>query len=291
MQQITGKTSLTGLLGSPVAHSISPLMHNFSFQHMGIDWVYLCFDVKEEGLEDAVKGLRTLQVKGFNLTMPDKNRILEYLDELSPAARLIGAVNTVENKEGHLIGHNTDGIGFMRSVEEQGIQMKDKSMTLLGMGGAATAICAQAALDGVEAIHIFAREGSSHRQRMETLISELGKVTDCKIEIQDIGNKQKLGEAIRESKLLVNATSVGMAPHTEECLIPDASFLHQNLAVADIIYNPWKTKLLTMAEKVGCTAFNGYSMLLWQGAEAFHIWTGQEMPVALVREYLQKQHI
>ena len=291
MQQITGKTSLTGLLGSPVAHSISPLMHNFSFQHLGIDWVYLCFDVKEEGLEDAVKGLRTLQVKGFNLTMPDKNRILEYLDELSPAARLIGAVNTVENKEGHLIGHNTDGIGFMRSVEEQGIQMKGKSMTLLGMGGAATAICAQAALDGVEAIHIFAREGSSHRRRMETLISELGKITACKIEIQDIGNKQKLGEAIRESKLLVNATSVGMAPHTEECLIPDASFLHQNLTVADIIYNPWKTKLLTMAEKAGCTAFNGYSMLLWQGAEAFHIWTGQEMPVALVREYLQKQHI
>lgn len=143
----------------------------------------------------------------------------------------------------------------------------------------------------MEAIHIFAREGSSHRQRMETLISELGKITACKIEIQDIGNKQKLGEAIRESKLLVNATSVGMAPHTEECLIPDASFLHQNLAVADIIYNPWKTKLLTMAEKAGCTAFNGYSMLLWQGAEAFHIWTGQEMPVALVREYLQKQHI
>lgn len=289
MQQITGKTSLTGLLGSPVDHSISPLMHNFSFQHLGIDWVYLCFDVKEEGLEDAVKGLRALQVKGFNLTMPDKNRILEYLDELSPAARLIGAVNTVENKEGRLIGHNTDGIGFMRSVKEQGIQMQGENMTLLGMGGAATAICAQAALDGVGAIRIFARTGSSHRKRMETLIRELGEVTACQIEIQDLADESKLRESIKGSRLLVNATSVGMAPHTDACLIPDDSFLHSDLAVADIIYNPWKTKLLSMAENAGCIAFNGYSMLLWQGAEAFRIWTGQEMPVALVREYLQKQ--
>ena len=118
MIPITGYTQLTGLLGSPVKHSISPMMHNTSFQALGLDFVYLCFDVKET-LEDAVKGLRTLHVKGFNLTMPNKNKILEYLDELSPAARLIGAVNTVENREGKLIGHNTDGIGFMRAVREK----------------------------------------------------------------------------------------------------------------------------------------------------------------------------
>ena len=116
MLQITGKTCLTGLLGSPVDHSISPLMHNFSFEALGMNWVYLCFDVKEDRLEAAVQGLRALQVKGFNLTMPNKNKILDYLDELSPAARLIGAVNTVENRYGCLIGHNTDGIGFMLSL-------------------------------------------------------------------------------------------------------------------------------------------------------------------------------
>lgn len=289
MLQITGKTCLTGLLGSPVAHSISPLMHNFSFETLGINCVYLCFDVKEDGLEAAVQGLRTLQVKGFNLTMPNKNKILDYLDQLSPAARLIGAVNTVENRDGCLIGHNTDGIGFMQSVREQGIQMKGETMTLLGMGGAATAICAQAALDQVKTIHIFARSGSRHRLRMEGLRKQLEKETACVIEFHDLEAEGELQKALAKSRLLVNATSVGMAPDIEKCLIPDASFLHKELAVADIIYNPWKTKLLCMAEQAGCKAFNGYSMLIWQGAEAFRIWTGQDMPVNQVRAYLKKQ--
>ena len=131
MIPITGYTQLTGLLGSPVKHSISPMMHNTGFQALGLDFVYLCFEVNEESLEDAVKGLRTLHVKGFNLTMPNKNKILEYLDELSPAARLIGAVNTVENREGKLIGHNTDGIGFMRAVRAQDIGVAGKCITLM----------------------------------------------------------------------------------------------------------------------------------------------------------------
>lgn len=143
MPAITGKTKLTGLLGYPVSHSISPLMHNFSFQKLGLDYVYLCFQINEQTLEEAVKGLRVLDVKGFNLTMPNKNKILSYLDALSPAARLIGAVNTVENKNGVFVGHNTDGIGFMQSVKEQNIDMKNQTMTLLGIGGGATAICAR----------------------------------------------------------------------------------------------------------------------------------------------------
>ena len=126
MIPITGHTQLTGLLGSPVAHSISPMMHNTGFQALELDYAYLCFDVKENKLQDAVKGLRALNVKGFNLTMPNKNKILEYLDDLSPAARLIGAVNTVENRDGRFVGHNTDGIGFMRSVREQGLHVKGK---------------------------------------------------------------------------------------------------------------------------------------------------------------------
>lgn len=287
MIHITGETGLTGLLGSPVAHSISPLMHNYSFQSLGLDYVYLCFDVKEQGLKDAVQGLRALNVKGFNLTMPDKNKVLEHLDELSCAARLIGAVNTVENRDGRLIGHNTDGIGFMRSVAEQGLEMKGKTMTLLGAGGAATAICAQAALDGVAHMHIFLRSTSSHLSRMEALAENLSVETGCKFQIHDIRDLQTLEHAVRESTLLVNATSVGMAPRPDTCILPEDFAFPATLSVADIIYNPWETRLLSLAKKAGCKTFNGYGMLLYQGAEAFRIWTGQEMPMKQVREYLQ----
>lgn len=289
MTQITGKTGLTGLLGSPVAHSISPLMHNYSFQALDLDYVYLCFDVKEQGLKAAVEGLRALNVRGFNLTMPDKNRVLEYLDDLSCAARLIGAVNTVENQNGRLIGHNTDGIGFMRSAKEQGLELKGKTMTLLGAGGAATAICAQAALDGVAQLHIFLRSTSAHLLRMETLAENLSSTTDCCLQIHDIQNLSALQNAAEDSALLVNATSVGMAPDCENCLLPEDFCFPSNLTVADIIYNPWKTKLLSLAENAGCKTFNGYSMLLYQGAEAFRIWTGRDMPVGKVQNYLQMQ--
>ena len=288
MIPITGYTQLTGLLGSPVKHSISPMMHNTSFQALGLDFVYLCFDVNEETLEDAVKGLRTLHVKGFNLTMPNKNKILEYLDELSPAARLIGAVNTVENREGKLIGHNTDGIGFMRAVREQDIDVAGKCITLMGIGGAATAICTQAALDGAGRIYVFARMTSKYLPRMKDLIRRLKKETGCEILLCDNEDKDRLKKSLRESVLLVNATSVGMAPDEEGCILPGKDYLHEGLAVGDIVYNPWETRLLRMAKEAGCKGFNGYAMLLYQGAEAFRIWTGREMPMEVVRERLGK---
>lgn len=286
MIPITGYTQLTGLLGSPVKHSISPMMHNTGFQALGLDFVYLCFDVNEETLEDAVKGLRTLHVKGFNLTMPNKNKILEYLDELSPAARLIGAVNTVENREGKLIGHNTDGIGFMRAVREQDIDVAGKCITLMGIGGAASAICTQAALDGAGRIYVFARMTSKYLPRMKELIRRLKKETGCEILLCDNEDKDRLKKSLRESVLLVNATSVGMAPDEEGCILPGKDYLHEGLAVGDIVYNPWETRLLRMAKEAGCKGFNGYAMLLYQGAEAFRIWTGRKMPVEVVREKL-----
>lgn len=289
MPVITGTTKLTGLLGDPVQHSISPLIHNFSFQTLHLDYVYLCFQINEQTLEDAVKGLRVLDIKGFNLTMPNKTKILSCLDALSPAARLIGAVNTVENKNGIFIGHNTDGIGFMQSIKEENIPMKNQTMTLLGIGGAATAICAQAALDGVDTIHIFSRPNSSHLPRIKTLQDNLEKETSCKIFIHNLFDKQDLKASIKDSCLLVNATSVGMAPHEDECLFEDFSVFHKNLAVADIIYNPWETTLLKKAKATGCKTFNGYPMLLYQGAEAFRIWTGKKMPVELVKEHLKQQ--
>lgn len=150
MIPITGHTRLTALLGSPVAHSISPLMHNEAFQLLDLDYTYLCFEVNEETLPAAVDGLKACGIRGFNLTMPNKNKIVELLDELSPAARLIGAVNTVVNDDGHLTGYNTDGVGYMQAVKDAGYDITGKTITIMGAGGAATAICAQAALDGVE---------------------------------------------------------------------------------------------------------------------------------------------
>ena len=291
MSEITGTTKLACLLGSPVSHSISPLIQNFSFQYLGIDCTYLAFDINEQTLKEALEGLRALHVLGFNLTMPNKNKILEYLDGLSEAARLIGAVNTVENREGRLIGHNTDGLGFMQSVREQGIRIEGRTMTLMGIGGAATAICAQATLDGVKKIHIFARSTSPHLPRIRQLAAALEGKTSCAVLLHDTRDLAALKAAMEESRLFVNATSVGMAPHTEGCILPDPSFLYPELAVADIIYSPWETKLLSMARDAGCTAFNGFSMLLWQGAEAFKIWTGEEMPMASLKEYLRQKKL
>ncbi len=155
--EITGTTKLTALLGSPVSHSISPQMHNESFRLLGLDYVYLAFDIKPEQLREAVSGLKTAGISGFNLTMPLKVHILPYLDELTPAASLAGAVNTVIVQDGRLIGHTTDGVGYMRSVSDAGFDIIGKKMTLLGAGGAATAICVQAALDGVSSIDMFKR--------------------------------------------------------------------------------------------------------------------------------------
>lgn len=284
MREITGYTRLTGLLGSPVAHSVSPLMHNEAFRQLGLDYVYLCFDVKEEGLKTAVEGLKMAGIRGFNLTMPDKNKMVELVDCLSPAARLIGAVNTVVNDDGILTGHNTDGIGFMRSVKDAGYDIIDQEMTLMGAGGAATAICVQAALDGVKKIHLFTRPSSRFHQRTVALVDRINRTTDCQVTLYDQADQCALRTSMERSAILVNGTSVGMAPDTDASVIEDSSFFIPGKIVADIIYNPRETKLLRMAREAGCKTFNGMYMLLYQGAEAFRIWTGQEMPTEQIKE-------
>lgn len=281
---INGETVLTGLLGSPVSHSISPLMHNEAFRQLGLNYAYLCFDVKEEMLARAVDGLKTLGVRGFNLTMPNKNKMLELADALSPAAQMIGAVNTIVNDNGILTGHNTDGIGFMRSVSEAGCEVAGKSMTLLGAGGAATAICTQAALDGVKNLYIFARPTSRFYLRMRALVDTICSTTNCRALLYEQEDTAALCRCINESVLLVNATSVGMAPNTEASILEDSSFFPSHLTVADVIYNPRETRFLQLARQNGCKTLNGLHMLLYQGAEAFRIWTGKEMPVAQIRE-------
>ena len=281
---ITGSTILTGLLGSPVAHSVSPAMHNEAFRLLDLNYVYLAFNVGTDSLKDAVKGLKTLGARGFNLTMPDKIAILDLVDELTPAARLAGACNTVINDNGHLIGHTTDGIGYMRSVADAGHDIIGKKMTLLGAGGAATAICTQAALDGVKEIDIFRRNRPEAFAQTVAFADRTAKDTGCKIHVYDFADETQMKKSLAESAILTNATNVGMAPDTDAIPIPDVHFLHPELIVSDIIYNPRQTQLLKIAASMGCPVFNGMYMLLYQGAAAFECWTGLGMPVAEIKK-------
>lgn len=282
MYEITGKTKLTALLGSPVAHSVSPQMHNEAFRLLGLDYRYLAFDVTPDMLPTAVEGLKAIHITGFNLTMPLKTAILPLLDELTPASQLAGAVNTVINKDGYLIGHTTDGIGYMESVRDAGHDIIGKSMTLLGAGGAATAICVQAALDGVKNIRMFKRKNHSWDEAL-AFTRRITEHTDCIVTLHDMADLADMHEQIHTSDILVNSTNVGMAPNSDQCLVtPDMLF--PELIVSDIIYNPRETKMMSMAKEIGCPVFNGMYMLLYQGAASFECWTGQKMPVAAIKE-------
>ncbi len=281
--EITGRTKLTALLGSPVAHSISPQMHNESFRQLGLDYVYLAFDITPGQLKETFLGLKALDIQGFNLTMPLKTEIIPYLDELTPAARLAKAVNTVYRQNSRFIGHTTDGIGYMRSISDAGHDIIGKKMTLLGAGGAASAICVQAALDGVQAIDVFKRNNASF-QEAARFCERVAVETGCPIRLFDLADTRQLSHSIAESAILINATNVGMAPDIHCSPLSDTSSLHPNLLVSDIIYNPRQTLLMKQAEEVGCKCIGGLYMLLFQGAEAFRCWTGKDMPVEHIRK-------
>lgn len=282
MKEITGKTVLTGLLGSPVSHSISPMMHNESFRQLDLDYVYLAFDVGVEQMESAVNGLRSLNVRGFNITMPGKNIMATLCDKLSPAAEISGAVNTVVNDNGILTGYTTDGIGYMRAVQDAGHDIIGKKMTLFGAGGAATAVLVQAALDGLSEISVFSIRDNFF-ERAEKIVEQLNERTSCKVKLYDFDDESVLRREIGDSAILINGTSVGMAPNTDRSIITDTTIFHKDLIVSDVIYNPRETKLLKLAKEAGCQTFNGLYMLLYQGAEAFKLWTGQEMPVDIIK--------
>lgn len=288
-ENITGKTQLIGLLATPISHSISPAMHNTAFAMLGLDFVYLAFDCNREKLGAAVEGLKAIKVRGFNLSMPNKTEIIKHLDKLSPAAKLSQAVNTVVNDNGILTGHNTDGTGYMLSLKDEGIDIIGKKMTIIGAGGAAIAICVQAALDGVKEISIFNRRGSSYN-RSEEIIRRINEVTNCSVQVFNIEYTEKLRIEIRSSAILVNATPIGMKPFENMCCITDPTMLREDLIVSDLVYMPSRTKLLEIAQKRGCKIINGLGMLLWQGAKAFELWTGEEMPVEYVKKTVFKDY-
>jgi shikimate dehydrogenase len=253
-----------------------------------VDAVYLSFDVQPERLGESIQAIRDLEMLGVNLSMPHKMEAVKYMDELSQAARLIGAINTIVNQDGKLIGHITDGIGCMESLKQNKIDIIGKRMTILGAGGAATAIITQAAIDGVAAIDVFNIKDDFY-QKIEPKLAMIAEETNCQIQLHDLADEKQLADALATSSLLVNATNIGMAPNIDQMPIPDEKVLRKDLPVFDVIYHPGETKLLKAAKATGATAVNGLGMLLFQGAAAFKLWTGKEMPVDQIQPLLEKE--
>lgn len=277
---IDGKTQLIGLLGSPVAHSLSPAIHNTAFDLMGLNYRYLNFDVDESHLKTAVDGLKTLGARGWNLTMPDKTAMAALCDELSPAAKIIGAVNTVVNDDGRLIGHITDGAGFTAMLTDAGVVFQSQKVIICGAGGAARAVAIQLALDGAKTVVIFNRTLAKAQKLADTINVQTGG----NAEAYALSDEKAFKEQLAEATLLINGTKLGMAPDTDSCVMTDASLLRPELTVADFVYHPLETKLLKTAKARGCRTLDGIGMLIWQGALAFKFWTGKDMPVADVRK-------
>ena len=288
-ERITGHTELIGLIATPIRHSSSPRMHNEAFAKLGLDYAYLAFEVGTEDLEDTIKGFRAMKVRGSNVSMPNKTVVHKYLDKLSDAAEMCGAVNTIVNDNGVLTGHITDGIGYMSGLKDAGIDIIGKKMTIVGAGGAATAIQVQAALDGVKEISIFNRKDEFYERAQKT-VKDINEKTNCKATLYDLEDLNKLKEEIASSYIFTNATGMGMKPLEGQTYIPDKSFLREDLIVTDVVYAPAETALLKMAKEVGCKTLNGFPMMLFQGAAAFKLWTNQDMPIEHVKEVMGIQY-
>ena len=280
---ITAKTGLLGVLGSPIRHSLSPAMHNLALEELGLDYAYLAFDVTEEQLKQALDGLKLLGFLGCNLTMPLKKKAVELCDEVSEAVRISRSVNTIVHKNGKLIGHTTDGTGFLWAMRENGHDLIGKSITIMGAGGASVSIATQGALDGVKEITIFNRLGASY-DAMTKIAEQLNEKTACRVRVLTPDDDEQLRYEIKKSDCLVNATSLGMSPKEDTCILPDSTYFHKGLVVADVVYNPRETKFMKLAKASGAIVYNGLDMLLYQGAKSFELWTGNKMPVEVIKE-------
>lgn len=282
--KIKGTTRLLGLIGTPVGHSGSPAMYNYCFEKLGYDYAYLAFDITSEDLPRMMKTANLLNLRGMNVTMPLKQDVMNYMDVLTPAAKLIGACNTLVNEEGTWIGNNTDGVGYVLNLREHGVEVGGKKMVILGAGGAGTAVTVQCALEGAGEISIFNPRDAFYDKAMKTAENVKKEVPGCKIEVFNLMDTDALRKKLASADILANTTKVGMAPHIDQSPIQNSELLRKELIVTDIIYNPKETKLLRQAKEMGCKAIGGTGMLVMQGAEAFKLYTGDQMPVAEVKE-------
>ena len=282
--KIDGYTRLAAVVANPIKHSISPFIHNSAFEATNTNGVYLAWEVDATELAETVANIRRYQMYGINLSMPYKEQVIPYLDQLSAEACLIGAVNTVVNREGTLIGYNTDGKGFFKSLPS--FKISRKRLVLLGAGGAAKAILAQAILDGVSQISVFVRSSSMEKTR--PYLEKIQNATGFRVDLFALEDVQDLQDSITQADLLVNATSVGMDGSSQP--IPTSIVLPEKLMVADVIYQPFETPFLKWAKNQGNQSINGLGMLLYQAAEAFELWTGKEMPTDQIWELLKQKY-
>ncbi len=280
---ISGKTKICALIGDPIEHTMSPAMHNAAFKKLGLDYIYIPFRVKSAELADAVAGLRALNIRGFNVTIPHKVSVIPLLDNLDPLAEKIGAVNTVVNDGGVLKGFNTDAEGFLWALQGRGIEPRDKNIVILGAGGAARAISYVLAEKGA---HLTVLNRKLELDWAENIARLIQKELGQDVKVGELTSRA-LSLALTKADILINATSVGMSPAGHRSPVP-AKLLTRSIVVFDIVYNPIMTKLLKEAKAAGARIIGGVDMLAWQGALAFEKWTGQPAPLDLMRRQAVK---
>lgn len=285
MNRIQGTTRLVGLLGKPIKHSRSPHMHNSAFDYLKEDLVYLCLDTETKDLKTALEALKIFGAVGGNVTYPNKQEVLKYLDEIDEAAEIIGSVNTIKIDEDtkKIKGFNTDGLGFIESLEKKGIPYKDKKMVLIGVGGAGRAIAIQSAYSGIKELVIKELNKEVADEVLNTIKTKIPK---CNVRLIS-DDENDLKEEIKNADILVNATPLGMKGNVDSCSISSSDVIsNPNVFVYDIVYEPKETKFMKYAKEAGCETCNGINMMLWQGALAFKIWTGKDMPIEYVKKEL-----
>jgi len=283
MIKVSGGTKVCALIGCPVEHSLSPAMHNAAFQHLGLDYIYVAFNVPPERLGDAVLGIKGLGIYGVNVTMPHKINVIKYLDELDEGARLAGSVNTILNRGEKLVGYTTDGLGALRALRHAGVDPAGRKVVILGAGGASRSICFALA-NHVRELIILNRT----LERAVKLADELRRVFSFVGVRAGLLSENVLEDVLKDTDILINATSVGMKPNINETPVK-RELLHGNLTVFDIVYEPLETRLLKEAKSVGARTVDGLWMLVYQGALSFEIWTGAKAPVEVMREAALKR--
>jgi len=276
--RISGKTKVCGIIGEPIEHTLSPTMHNAAFEKLNLDFVYVPFKVKMGMLREAIRGVRSLGIIGLNVTMPYKSAVMRHLDEVDLVARRVGAVNTILNDEGSLIGYNTDGVGALNALKENGVTLNGKNLLLLGAGGAGKAIAFHTAQE-VEKFIILNRTPQKAKKLAEALRREFGK----KKIIGNILSIKNMKEELKDADILINATSIGMHPNINQSLVPP-NLIKPDLCVMDIVYNPPETKLLKDAKAAGAKTVSGIEMLIHQGTASFEVWTKHPAPVEVMRQ-------
>lgn len=287
-RRINGHTGLLALFGTPVGHSGSPAMYNFSFQHDGLDYAYMAFDVNVEQMPAVFDSIRLFKMRGGNFTMPCKNIAAELVDKLSPAAEIIGACNVFVNDDGVITGHITDGVGFVKNLEVNGVDVKGKKTVVLGAGGAATAIQVQLALDGASEVAIFNIDDEFYARAESTKEKLATRYPECKVTVEHLEDKEALAAAVNNADIVINATIMGMKPHEDVTLI-DKSLFRKDLVVADTVYNPEKTKMILEAEEAGCQAIGGKGMLLYQGVVNYSLFTEKDFPIEEYQKFQAEQ--